>query len=295
MPVSDVPGLADLLDRADNVAVAIDTKRGPHVTPELFVVHDDRIWCLAAAPTLKARLLAKRPRAGLLVHTGGDAAVLAADVVVIDPGRPLAALSAGTDAVRAPAIVASFLARNHLEMVGAAMDAASMQLGTPPARRVLLGFDPVAHTVLRGPDLVASAGWVPIADDAPSGIDPNTGDEDFDVPLDDLPNDLASLLHADEAVLGWSSGSGPVALPCSWKHEERAAAVPAVLWDAVAPASSGPCSLMVDEWTGLGPTGKRGVMLRGEGTSSADGDAVTVRIAAERAAFWEGIDTGTVS
>jgi hypothetical protein len=265
-------------------------------------VHDDRIWCLAAAPTLKARLLRDRPRAGLLVQAGGDIAVLAADTVVIDPGRPIAALTgAGTDAVRAPAIVAAFLARNHLEMVGAAMDAATMQLGTPPARRVLLGFDPVAHVVLEGTDVAGEAGWETPTGHGPSDIDPLSEDAESDVALDDLPNGLGSLLHRDEAVLGWVTGTGPVALPCAWKHEDRTAVVDPVLWEAVAPVDAGPCSVMVDEWTGLGPTGKRGVMLRGEGRASSQGSAspsaagTTVQITADRAAYWEGIDTGTVA
>lgn len=291
MPVAALAALGDLLDRAGTISVAVETTRGPHVTPELFVVHADRIWCLAAAPTLKVKILAERPRAGILVRSGGDTAVLAADAIVIDPGRPLAAIGgAGIAAVRAPTVVASFLARNHLEMTGAAMDAVSLQLGAPPARRVLLGFAPVASALIRGDELVSATGWGP----APSGGRAAIDDE-HDVPLHDLPGDLASLLTRDEVALGWTTATGPLALPAAWEHDARQATVAADLFGAVGAAPRGPCSVTVDGWTGLGPTGKRGVMLRGAGEATADGPFVRIRVAADRAAYWQGIDTGTVA
>jgi len=69
--------------------VAIDTTRGPVVTPVLFGVAKGELWCLVRRQSLKARVLRKRPRAGVLVRHGDRAVALNGDARLLSPTHPL--------------------------------------------------------------------------------------------------------------------------------------------------------------------------------------------------------------
>jgi hypothetical protein len=100
--------------------------------------------------------------------------------------------------------------------------------------------------------------------------------------------------HAGEDVmLGWTrSGGAPLVLPARWEDDH--AFVSRDLFDAMSAVTSSSACVTMDETTGLGPTGKRGVMLRGEGRSAVDGDVVRIELDVERTSYWDGTETGTV-
>src|SRR5687768_4639974 len=61
------PDLAQALDGDGPAYLAIESRRGPHVTPQAVVARDGRLWLATPHDSLKAKVLRKRPRVGLLV------------------------------------------------------------------------------------------------------------------------------------------------------------------------------------------------------------------------------------
>jgi hypothetical protein len=293
----DLPAAATaLLADAESLFVAVDSKRGPHVTPELFVEVGGRLWTFTAAETLKVRALRRTPRAGVLVRHGRDALVASVLVKVLDAVDPLSAATSGL-AHDVPRVTAAFAARHSLELAGSAADYAAGSFGLVPGRRVLLAFEPAAVAFVRDDRLVEAGGW----DGSFAGM-PGNGDEDgIDEPemdLDAIPSDARELLREPDAALGWCAASGPLALPARWSLDTSVAAVGAQLFAATGCVPDGPASLTIDEWLAPGPGGKRGVMLRGEGRATQDDanpDIIRVAVVADRAVVWDGMEVESVS
>jgi hypothetical protein len=223
---------ADVFSGADQLYLAIRTRSGPNVTPELFTVSGDRLVCLTSVATLKSRLLRDD------------------DVVGIAAGSVCATGTAEVHDIASPVDVGRFVRDNAGEMVGAAVDALVGRLGRPlPPRRVALVITPT--------DVV-------------------TGDE---------PGD---------AVVGWLRDDGaPLALPAHWDEGAAVATLHASVFRRSGAGTESDACVTVDAWSGYGPTGKHGLMLRGPGVAEVDGDTVRLRLDAERVTYWDGITTGT--
>ena len=99
-----------------------------------------------------------------------------------------------------------------------------------------------------------------------------------------------------EAVLGWTSDGGPIALPATWDDVAKRARVPAApLRDAGGPRSAAAC-ICVDESDGaLGPLAKRGKLVRGQGHARLRGDTATVLLEQERVTRWKGFEVKTAA
>lgn len=99
-----------------------------------------------------------------------------------------------------------------------------------------------------------------------------------------------------DAVLGWMSEDGPIALPASWNAETARARVPAgPLRDAGGPRSSAAC-ICIDESDGArGPLAKRGKLLRGQGHARLRGETATVQLEQERVTRWKGFEVRTAA
>ena len=98
-----------------------------------------------------------------------------------------------------------------------------------------------------------------------------------------------------EAVLGWMSAAGPIALPARWSARTEHARVPAgPLRDAGGPRTAAAC-VCIDESDGLGPLAKRGRLLRGEGHATLRGDVASVALEADRITRWKGFRTETAA
>lgn len=242
---------------------------GPHVTPELYAVDSGRLWFFAAAGTLKARLLPRRPSVAVLVRAGGRAVAMVGDVAAFHPSSvpPVA------DMVRAPAAVARYSLRNAVDLAGFASDLVRGRLGSRvPQARVLFSVTPRAVALLDGFAVREQWGsWAGSSGDAP---------------------DVAQSPAAEGAVvaLGWGDGS-LLAVPGRWHHDDGRAQVPADLLALAGVPSSVDAAVVVDDYGAPGPAAKTGVMLRGRATV-ADGGWLAVE--ADRTVLWDGVDTGTV-
>ena len=241
-----------MLDGADQVYLAIRTKSGPHVTPELFTTSSGQIVCLTSAKTLKARLLRRDPAVGLAAFGPTGTFAAAGTATVLDPAAPATVVGAGAPAMTAPLDVARFVRDNVAELTGAAFDALAGRLGRPlPPHRVLVTIEPTAD-------------W--------SAVAPTAGD----------------------AVVGWLTEDGaPLALPAQWDADAGIATVRTALFEACGAAARSPACVTVDSWSGYGPSGKRGLMLRGDGIARTEDGVTRLELDARRATHWDGVETGT--
>jgi hypothetical protein len=116
------------------------------------------------------------------------------------------------------------------------------------------------------------------------------------VALAGVPDEPAKLaLRSGSAVLGWMTPRGPLAVPALWDPEHAVCRVAgSVLARAEAP-SEGPACLCLDSTHGKGPAAKHGLLLRGSGRFSAEGDVGSVAIDPDRITYWTGFETGTVA
>lgn len=287
--------LLGVLDAAEHVYVAVRTRSGPHVTPELFTVDGGRVLCLTSVATLKAKLLRRDPTVGMTVCAGAVAGVAVAEAAIIDPASPGTMLRSPLRTAATPRGVARFVRDNASELAGAAVDLVAGRLGGPiPPHRVVLAMTPTAVAVVDGDALTSAAGWdeapAPLLDDDADGGD-DTGPS---IDLADVPEHLAALAVSGDAVVGWNRGDGaPLALPVMWDADACTARLPTALFETCAGAPASPACVTFDTWTGFGPSGKRGLMLRGEGRASAEGSTTCLHLEVTRATYWDGIETST--
>ena len=97
-----------------------------------------------------------------------------------------------------------------------------------------------------------------------------------------------------EAVLGWMTTDGPLALPARWNAERSRARVPAGPFKAAGRRRTAPACVCVDQSEGrFGPIAKRGTLVRGMGHATLRGEVATVALEADRITRWKGFDTTT--
>lgn len=279
-----------VLAEADQLMVGVITAAGPHVTPELFTVADGRVWCLTAASTLKARLLADGGPVAIAAVAVGRGMVAVGHAVVMDPARPLRNLRHPDVAVSAPRAVGDFAVRNAAELSGAVVDLLTGKLGGPiPDRRVILSIEPRGAVFTDGGNVVGSFGSDTTRGDRDSG---GSDRAELDL-LDDVPDGLRQLASDGRAFLGWTTTTGgPLVLPAAWDAEASQATVSAELLSATDGAVSSPACVTRDAWTNFGPSGKQGLMLRGRGVANINSATAVVDLDVDAVAYWDGIRTG---
>ena len=84
------PELVGTLNEGRQAYIAVPSKDGPHVTPELFAWTADRLWFASASTTLKSKVLAADGRAGVVVSAGGRDVLLTGGVTRFDIRQPWA-------------------------------------------------------------------------------------------------------------------------------------------------------------------------------------------------------------
>ena len=291
----DLSQLAPVLDQATAVYVAVRSTSGPHLTPELFTVSGGQILCLTSADSLKARIGRHGGRIAVGAASGSAALVVAGAMAIADPTSLRSLIEGPAAAMRAPLGVTRFVRDNAAEMLGAAGDALAGRLGRPfPTHRVVLAISPEAAFLVESGQVRLAEGW-----DAYEGLEETQdtdAEESASVDFSELPDQLRQLAVSGPAVVGWLRSDGaPLAFPGHWDADVLEATIPLVMFDTCGGALAGPACVTLDQWTGYGPGGKQGVMLRGEATASRDGDAARLRLRIDRASHWDGIDTGTVT
>jgi hypothetical protein len=247
--------------------VAVASKNGPHVTPELYAVAGDALWFLVAATTLKARTIPRDDRVAALVRTGGRAVVLSGTARTYDVRSPADIGRAVTDAnvVRA---LTGFLLRNAGDLAAFGRDALTGRLGRAlPPRRILIRLTPTRTALLDGTRVTVAEGDWP-------GL----------VPADPGP----PLAGTTDATVGWLAPDGPLALPA--RTDGATASVPPALAALAALPDDAPACLVTDAYNDAGPAAKTGTLLRGTGRLRPDG---TATFDVERTTTWDGIRTTT--
>ena len=198
------PEVARVLGRASLAYLAVETSRGPHVTPLLFAATPDRLWFGIGRGTLKARAVAKRPAVGVVVPGENASVAIRGEATLVDRlSAPPAEL------VRTPLALPAFASRNALEMAAFARDVARRGARPQPLALVSVRID--ALDLLDGWPAAAVLGWMapggPVA--LPARWDPVS--ERARVPAAALqraggPRAAAACVCIDE-----SEGRGPLA------------------------------------------------------------------------------------
>ena len=274
--------------------VAVRTPSGPHVTPVLFALTADRIWLAVPRATLKARMLAAEPRVGLVLGAGDEALAITGEAAVLDPQRPAGLPARWTELARAPLALPAYALRNAIELAGFAADLRAPGASSPH-NLVLVAVRPDRVTLAVRPAPVKRSGR-----SAPGRRAP--------IPAAAAPPGVPARLWALAAkagptVLGWETADGPLALPATWDPSRGAALLAP---EAVAAAGlakpggtrSAPACVCFDLTDGPRPSAKAGLLLRGRGRGRARagaGGASTVALDVDRATYWSGFQTATVS
>lgn len=271
------PELSRVTAAAPFAHVAIETASGPHVTPVLFAESAGRIWFVVARSTLKARVLARRPRAAILLREDERSVMVRGDVRLLDPLRPMTWTQTPHALASAPFGLQSFAFRNPRELFGFALDTFEARGGPMAGGLLLAALEPVAvATVERG--VPAQTGSAKGRISLPRGI----------------PREVAQLPRSSrEAVLGWIGSDGPVVLPARWEPGASSAVVARGAADFAQLNGAAKACIAFDAADRRRPTGKRGVMLRGQGKARRRGKATEVRLEIDRASWWIGFETGT--
>ena len=278
--------LADVVGVAPHLYLSVLTSNGPLVTPELYSSAGGRLWCLTARQTAKARLTDDGDNVGVALVAPNRSAVLQCTAERFDPAQPATLVTKLVQMGDAAAGLTTFLGRNGIEMAGAARDAVLGRLGRPlPAVRLLFGLEPTASLVLTGDAVDELQGaWpapTPASDTAATAATAPTGMPDVGP-------------HA-ATVVGWLAGDKPIAFPAQWIADDNVARVPAALFDAVGANRAGPASLCFDQWSGTGPSGKQGMVVRGAGAARTDAGFVDITLAVEQVTTWDGVEVDSRS
>jgi hypothetical protein len=276
----DAPA-ARVLARAPFAHLAVEASGGPHVTPLLFAATADRLWLAISERTVKARVLARRPRVGVLIREGDVSVTIRGEASLLDPLRPADLATHPAEMIRAPFGLPSYTVRNAAELLGFIRDARRVPAGSMPGNLVLVSVRP------RSVQLLPDEG--PPARGTPGDVAPA-----LRATLKDVPADVAALARTGGvAVLGLLTPDGPLALPAAWEPDRaRVKVMAAALADA---PREGPAAICIDATDGARPTAKRGVMLRGPGRiSPVRSGAATVALTPERVTYWRGFETRTV-
>jgi hypothetical protein len=265
--LSLTPEMQSVLTEGRQAHVAVVSKDGPHVTPELYAATRRDIWFLVAATTLKARVIDGNARIGGLVRAGSRAVLLSGPPATYDVRNAADIGRAVTDPEVAKALT-GFLLRNAGDLAAFARDTHAGRLGRGiPPRRVLIRLRPTRAALLDGVDVVATLGDWPGTPGTASG------------PLD----------GTRDAVVGWLGPDGPVALPARLDEESRCAAVPVAAAALAGLPEEAPACVVTDDYGRPGPAAKSGTLLRGTGRLR-DGTA-TIEVA--KTTSWDGIQTTT--
>jgi hypothetical protein len=276
-PVEDLmtdPVVRAVMSEARQAYVVVDLPSGPHVTPQLFASSGDRCIFLSAATTLKVQVLRQRPQIGVTFIAGARAVVMGGTAAVLDALRPASVVAHLRDVPVAGGLLPAFVLRNAADLAGFARDFTCGRLGFHiPPRRVLIVARPDRLAVVEGASVIAAAGtW---RGSVSSGGAP-------------------SVAPGGDAVVGWRTPDGPLALPGRLDRTDALVQLPNGLIELAAAPERGAACVVVDDYGGPGPALKRGVMQRGTGTvTTADGQT-WFGLEPARVTTWRGIDSNTV-
>lgn len=265
------PPVLGVLGEGRQAYVAVASKRGPHVTPELYTWSSDKLWFAAATSTLKAKVLRRDPTLGAVVNVAGRSVVLTGSVEVFDPRNPVSTLARLPQLPGVARALSSFTIRNAADLLAFAGDAAAGRLGRrlPPVR-LLFALTPDRIALVENDAVVGHWGWS----------------------MGSAPAEEPVPVGGERAVAAFP---GPVALPVRWFADSSRLHLARPLTGLLErPTVRGrfPISVVVDDYSAPGPAAKRGTLVRGEGRA-VEGDLCTIEVEAERVVEWDGVETAS--
>jgi len=289
--------VAEVLDEAAVLHVAVSARRGPHVTPTVFDVDGGRLWFVTPRRSVKARVIARRRRVGGLVQLGRHAVMIGGRARIVDPLTARGVFSPGR-LLDLPFAATGYLSRNHRHATGTIRDHTAPTLALS---RVLVSIDVRRLALLERWAVVDTWGTWDRSDLLLHGAPPPGTAPDLGV----VPARLRDLLAPDApVVLGWTTPSGPLALPARWQPqagngsgagagelETSGAAL------VLAGAPSGGPACVTAERSRYRLKTKQGVLLTGEGHARRAGDGPAARVAFDtlRTTWWSGEEQQTVA
>ena len=244
------------------VYVALESAKGPHVTPELYTWSDGRLWFPAATSTLKARVIDDGSRLAAAVVGRGSTVIFEGVAELFDPRRPSTILRASA-APRMLRALTSFGVRNTSDLLGFARDTVKGDsVSRIPNARLFICVAPERMALIENDRVAWQSGWhahviAPPAD-VPSGGEP--------------------------AVAAFD---GPRIAPARWfADDERAFVSPDVLALHGVSGDTG-VAVVVDHYNAPGPAAKQGVLVRGDGVVDDNG---WIDVTARRTVAWDGAE-----
>lgn len=242
----DLPGrVVSALAEGRQAYVAVESAKGPHVTPELYAWSNGALWIAAASTTLKARVLAHRRYAAVVVRLAGRDVMMDGPVSIFDVRKPTEILFRLRHVPEAVAAGARFALRNAQDLVAFAGDAVTGKIGlrVPPVR-ILFALRPRRVLLIDGETVVGAWGWDGEA----------MADGELEVPAGN-----------ERCVAAFP---GPIAIPCRWFPEEQRIFIPPQLLALANPQLQSPIAFVVDDYRAPGPAAKWGRLHRGIGQAS---------------------------
>src|SRR5579884_3643906 len=292
----DRPDVATVLGSTPYADVAVDTARGPHITPAAFAAAGGRLWVVSSRRTLRVRSVRRRHHASVLVRHGSRSVVISGSADVLSFWRPSetvgivmnsghVARAAATYALRNSRLLLGGFLRDMIAGVGDLTVYDRVLVAIEPERGMLLDGDALLHTWGRWRRVRAQGSRRPLR------VPPL---EDLVAGLPDTV--LDALDRPQSASLGWSTPTGAVALPALQASADGHVQVPAAAFDAAGAARRAPACVTFHNSDSLRPSGFRGVILRGEGHVLRRGAGRTaVAVDAERVSWWSGFRSGTAT
>ena len=262
--------VASTLEEGRQAYVAVPSKHGPHVTPELYTWSDGALWFASAASTLKTKVLARDPWAGAAVSTADRSVVLRGPVESFDLRRPDRLAKRLRQWPSAAEALGRFGVRNASDLLAFARDTVTGRLGWRlPDPRVLFRLEPSAVVEITGGTVVGGwGGWTDARGTAP--------DEPDAQPAGGVPAVVAV--------------PGPVPVPCRWFEDEGKVRLPAGMLSLLELADEVDVGVVTDEYMAPGPAAKQGRLLRGIARVD-DEEPDALRVRAARVVEWDGAET----
>jgi hypothetical protein len=305
----------DVLEGGDFCHVAAATGRGPHLTPLVFTLSDERLWVTTSRGSVKVRAWRIDPRVAGVVRHGDRSVSFSGTATTYDALDPLTWERGILRSAALGRATLRFTRKNARFFAGYALDARHVPLSWTPPGRVFVEISIERAALMSGERVEAAIG---------GGAGSVTSKRAFrrlgpgPDPLDALPSDLGDDLSFErEAVVALDDGDGAAVGVARWTPEDGtiAVAVPRDLVGRFAGRSAEPRAALVLEraswWRARRMTG---AMLQGPARvfdpaalrsggrmaseliarSGADpGASLLVRLRPERVVWWRGWGSGS--
>lgn len=282
------PRVAEVLDQAELVQVAVAAQNGPHVTPAVFDIAEGRLWFVTPRRSVKARVIARRRWVGGLIQFGQRAVMIGGRARIVDPLTFRGIFSPGR-LLDLPLAASGYLSRNHRHAIGTIRE---HEAPTLALSRVLVSIDIDRLALLDGWAVVDRWGRWDRCDLLLLGAPPVGTTPD----LQAVPPAVRNLLTGDApVVLGWQSLSGPCALPARWCAGSGQLVTSGDAMVMAGAAAGSPACVTVER-SRHRLKSKQGLLLTGGGHARRAGDRPIAHVTLDvrRITWWRGEDRHTI-